>query len=113
MKCEICKKNQASFYEFVPALARQAPVCVACHSRGLVYKSNIFDFLEETFSIQDQESRHTIGKAVCPNCGFEFDDYFETGRFGCVKCYDTFHDKITQIVGEIHGCTHHNGSRPK
>ena len=116
MKCEICKRNQASFYRFIPVLERQAPVCVACLSKMLILKTDVFDYLGDSLAQEyssGTESMRSLGKAVCTNCGFEFDDYFETGRFGCVKCYDVFHDKIVQIVGEIHGRTHHNGSRLK
>lgn len=117
MKCELCRKNTASFYKFVPALAKQVPVCAVCLSRIEGQKTSLVtDFFNEIFDFQNagQNLRtwSRTGAVVCTNCGFEFDDYFEKGRFGCVKCYDVFHDRILGIVGEIHGSTRHNGSRP-
>jgi len=49
---------------------------------------------------------------VCSNCGFEFAEFYETARLGCVKCYDIFHAQLRPLVYKIHGCTRHNGSRP-
>ena len=43
------------------------------------------------------EDRRRGGK-VCPSCGYEFQNYLESGRLGCSKCYDTFHDEIMQEV---------------
>jgi len=37
-------------------------------------------------------------KKCCPSCGFEFENFEDTGVLGCSKCYDTFHD---EIVAEI------------
>ena len=111
MKCEICKRNTASFYKFVPQLGKQAPVCPACLNKttGAPDTRDLFT----VFGTQEiPETHRGLYNVVCPNCGFEFDDYFEMGRFGCVRCYDVFHDKIMRIVTKIHGNTHHNGSRP-
>lgn len=49
---------------------------------------------------------------VCSNCGFEFEEYYDKGRLGCVKCYDVFHEQIRSEVYKIHGSVRHNGSRP-
>jgi len=43
------------------------------------------------------------GNVVCPNCGFQLLNYAETGRFGCSKCYDTFHSEIKRIIHRIEG----------
>jgi|GEM_PF-1960351 len=117
MKCELCKKNQASFYYYVPILQRQAPICVACLTKftqnlksGIVTFDKAMPDLEEFDGDNSRSAKYGI--VVCTNCGFEFDDYFETGRFGCVKCYDVFHKRIEPIVKEIHGSVRHNGSRP-
>jgi len=35
---------------------------------------------------------------VCTSCGYEFKNYLETGRLGCSKCFDVFHDQIMREV---------------
>ena len=50
--------------------------------------------------------------AVCSNCGFEFEEYYELGRLRCVKCYDVFREQLKPLVYKIHGSVRHNGSRP-
>jgi protein arginine kinase activator len=131
MLCEICKKNQATFYRLVPALGKQAPVCVACMSKlstaggksgmsGFTALSG-FDMIEKTLmefqpvftDFYSGGAKAVKANVVCSNCGFEFDDYFEGGRFGCSKCYDVFKDKIVPMVQQIHGSVRHNGSRPQ
>ena len=94
----------------MPALSKQVPVCAACVSKVLIINP---PFCADSVLFDGQfETQPLKFNVVCTNCGFEFDDYFETGRFGCVRCYDVFNEKIFPIVREIHGCTHHNGSRP-
>ena len=63
----------------------------------------------ERYNIFDQSFYKDVrlGAQLCPNCGFEFDEYYESGRFGCVQCYTSFRDKIRHIVREIHGGTRH------
>ena len=33
---------------------------------------------------------------ICPSCGYEFQNFLETGVLGCSKCYDTFRAQISQ-----------------
>lgn len=107
MRCQICEKNSASFYRAVAG--RQIPVCVACVSKsvGGATAGKVMD----NKGVYTME-RAGIGAVICPNCGFEFDDYYQTGRFGCVQCYKIFHTKIKPIVRKIHGTTRHNGGTP-
>ena len=46
---------------------------------------------------------------VCDNCNLKFDDFINTGKFGCAKCYETFERKIDPILKNIHGSNRHIG----
>lgn len=110
MRCQICVKNAASFYRSVAGTGRQVPVCVACLSK---MSGGAFVFTGDLGGKSDVTmERGSIGNVICPNCGFEFEDYFATGRFGCVGCYKVFHSKIKPIVRKIHGTTRHIGGKP-
>jgi protein arginine kinase activator len=40
---------------------------------------------------------------VCPNCGFNFNTFTETGFLGCSKCYDNFKKELEPYINEIGG----------
>jgi protein arginine kinase activator len=113
---------------------KQVPVCVVCFQKSTAVRKNSFEgaisgglFDELTKALTNFQPEHdgavrslrgtdSPGKGqqaarLCSNCGFEFEEYFEKGRFGCVKCYDVFHAQIRSVVYKIHGCVKHNGSR--
>jgi protein arginine kinase activator len=129
MKCEICKKSDASFYRYVATVGRKVPICTACFqktsflSQGPVFADAsplglVEDLTTALMNFQPitefYESETAKGRGVvCPNCGFEFADYYKKGRLGCVNCYDVFSEQITPVVYNLHGCARHNGSRPR
>jgi len=128
MKCEVCKKATATLYRYVGGFDKQVYICAPCfQNAGTIRKGNFSDARsdalldglakalmklrpaeEDYFETQSVKSRGL----VCSNCGFEFEEYYDKGRFGCVKCYDVFHAQIRSVVYKIHGCVRHNGSRP-
>ena len=129
MKCEICNIGVASFYRYVAALGRKVPVCAACQQKiSSPQKSNFYDdfqaaalegFLAKVLmNFKPVHEYYSEGEGIksrgliCSNCGFEFEEFYETGRLGCVKCYDIFRAQLRPLVYKIHGCTQHNGSRP-
>lgn len=50
---------------------------------------------------------------TCSSCGMTYGSYRKTGRVGCSKCYESFKEKITPLVQELHGSTVHVGMSPK
>jgi len=107
---------------------KQIPVCAVCfHKSAAVRKGGfasaqsvalIEELAKALINFQPAQEHYFEGdvpksrRAVCSNCGFEFEEYFKKGRLGCVQCYDVFHEQIRSIVYKIHGCVRHNGSRP-
>jgi protein arginine kinase activator len=127
MRCEVCKKGNASLYRYIAAFAKQVPVCTVCFQKSTAVHKNSFsdvcsvglldglakalmNFQPTHENFSESDTKKSRG-AVCSNCGFEFEEYFEKGRLGCVKCYDVFHSQIRSVVYKIHGCVRHNGSR--
>ena len=45
-----------------------------------------------------EQSMRGKPRVLCPNCGIEFAAYIQTGRLGCSKCYDVFHEQIARQV---------------
>jgi protein arginine kinase activator len=46
-------------------------------------------------------------------CGWMLENFDKTGRFGCPKCYETYLDKLEQLVFPYHGASQHVGKRTK
>ncbi len=51
-------------------------------------------------------------KLVCPNCGLEFHEFTQQGRFGCGACYKAFRSRLEPIMRKIHGNSLHRGRGP-
>jgi len=45
----------------------------------------------------------------CAFCGLSFDDFKETGRLGCPRCYTSFESGLRRLLARIHGADRHVG----
>jgi protein arginine kinase activator len=43
----------------------------------------------------------TLITKICPNCGYEFAEFLETGFLGCSKCYEAFGNELEPYIEEI------------
>lgn len=51
--------------------------------------------------------------ASCPNCGISFNEFRESGRFGCPHDYSEFLTELLPLLENIHEDTQHIGKRPR
>jgi protein arginine kinase activator len=50
---------------------------------------------------------------ACPQCALKLSDFRRSGRVGCEKCYDAFHDILKEVLEKAHtGKTKHVGRGP-
>ena len=49
----------------------------------------------------------------CNKCGLTYDEFTQSGKFGCENCYETFNEKINHLVKNLHGSSMHIGRKPK
>ena len=47
----------------------------------------------------------------CSKCNRSYDDFIETGKFGCDNCYDVFSDNIDSLLKRIQGSNRYIGKR--
>ena len=45
----------------------------------------------------------------CSRCGLTFDNFKESGRLGCPRCYTSFESGLRRLLNRIHGATRHVG----
>ena len=55
----------------------------------------------------------TESPAVCPNCGISFNEFRESGRFGCSQDYTEFMAELLPLLENIHEEVEHKGKRPR
>jgi protein arginine kinase activator len=49
----------------------------------------------------------------CPNCGISFNEFRESGRFGCPHDYTEFLTELLPLLENIHEDTRHIGKKPR
>jgi len=121
MKCQNCGKNEANirYTEIINGSKREIALCSSCAKEigmdsfevpdfPLNFHSILGDFFndyaENTFlpSFQNQAIK-------CKTCGTTYDDFINTGMFGCSDCYDTFSSPIESLLKNLHGTSRHVG----
>lgn len=109
MKCQSCGKKEATvrYIESVNGKKQEMQFCVECAKKlGFVNFSDMFspiftgipEFFD-SFAIQDE--------LKCPNCGYTFEDYTNTGFLGCENCFNTFQNRLDDIFLKLHGKNRH------
>ncbi|MCX7388115.1 MAG: DNA helicase UvrBC [Planctomycetota bacterium] len=51
--------------------------------------------------------------ASCPNCGISFNEFRDSGRFGCSQDYPEFLAELLPLLENIHEGVEHKGKRPR
>ena len=54
-----------------------------------------------------------MDEAKCKNCGMTYNDFIDTGMFGCSECYDVFSNPIDSLLKNLHGTAKHIGRGAK
>lgn len=49
----------------------------------------------------------------CRNCGLTFDQFKESGYFGCADCYQAFRESVRELLLEIERGGRHRGRMPR
>ena len=125
MLCQNCGKNEANFRytQIINGVKKEMNLCEECaHKLGVgeininmpIDFSNFFvDLLNE---YEDSGFMPTLALPKvqkCDKCGLTFDDFIETGKFGCDNCYRAFEQRIDPILKRLHGNSNYVGRSVK
>lgn len=86
MLCENCGKRDATSIYLPPNTNKLKYLCGACYK-----KLNNENELEQ---FAYSQTKKLEGEKVCASCGTTYQEFEETGLFGCSECYKTFYEYI-------------------
>ena len=120
MMCQNCGKNEVTFKytQVINGVKKEMNLCDKC-AKELGLKDINFSmpisfssFLGDFFNDYEESllPNFMSTKALqCKTCGTTFDDFINTGEFGCSECYNLFEDRITPILKNLQGTNKHIG----
>ena len=121
MLCENCKKHEANvmYTQIINGDKKQMHLCEECSEKlgignmdfkmPISFSSFLSDFFEDFENEALLPELNPIKQLTCDSCGMTFEEFMNTGRFGCSNCYDVFENKIDPILKNIHGANRHVG----
>ncbi len=120
MMCQNCGKNEVTFRytQVINGVKKEMNLCDKCarelglkdmnFSMPISFSSFLGDFFNE-YNDDLLPSFMTTQALQCKNCGTMFDDFMNSGEFGCSECYNLFEDRITPILKNLQGANKHIG----
>lgn len=124
MLCQNCGENEANvrYTQIINGVKKEMALCEKCSKElGITNMNfnmpiNLSSFLGEFFGDTGNSVLPGFTKTeelICDQCGMTYDDFINTGKFGCSNCYDTFGDRINPILKNLQGAEHHVGRKSK
>ncbi len=115
MMCENCGERPAVIHlvQMVEGSKTETHLCDVCAAEQGVMtdaklaKSPLGDFLASL----GKADQATALDLACPTCGATLNNFRETGRLGCARCYDTFEPHLRDLLRRLHGSAVHSGER--
>ncbi len=117
MKCERCKKNDATIHlsEIVKDVKSEVHLCEYCarevglNTRGPGFSFSLPEML--TFFNVDDLVDYNDGQ-VCSTCGCSFPEYKREGKLGCPDCYIYLEKHVEGIISDYYGEKKYSGKLP-
>lgn len=117
MKCQNCGKNEASvsYTEIINGKKTHVVLCEKCANAMNIGVNMNFDFdfndifgtfFSEPSFIKTLEKPETL---ICDKCKLSYDEFANTGMFGCENCYNVFSNRLDNVLPRLHGAKRHVG----
>ena len=88
MLCQNCSKKDATSIFLPPNQTKLMYLCGACYK---ILNNNV-----ELENLAAQQAQNLNIEENCRFCGLKYNDFKNSGLFGCAECYNTFSDYINQ-----------------
>jgi protein arginine kinase activator len=128
MLCDKCHKREAKIYytEITNGEKKEQHLCEECATEYTSFQLESVGFNKE-ISIGDLLSsilgNYNIGQTVkqqnisldikCNTCGMTYEEFQNTGKFGCADCYKSFGKALEKNLKQIQGFDTHVGKKPQ
>lgn len=118
--CSACQKNPATIVLMDldgGSVSSQQHLCSPCAEKlGVVQPKAPMkmtaDLLEDLLgSVQGKAARQRKD-AGCPGCSMSPQQFKNSGRLGCPRCYETFRDDLVPLLQRVHESSQHKGRLP-
>jgi len=122
MLCENCKKREANvkYTQIVNGIKKEIMLCEKCSKElgignlGFNMPINFSNFFGEFLNDYNDGFMPLLTKSKkvqCDKCNMTYDDFVNTGKFGCSNCYTVFEDEIDPILKRLHGGNRYIGRK--
>jgi protein arginine kinase activator len=127
MLCDICHKNPATIHiqEIINNEKKSLHICPECAAEKsqndpLLKGFNLAEMLYNLsgqvelpdINVSESDIEESQIMLVCPECGWDTTKFRRTGRLGCCKCYEVFHNILTTALENMHRGKLHVGKKP-
>ena len=125
MLCQNCGKNEVNFRytQIINGVKKEMALCDKCaKSLGLEsldfnmpinFSNFLGDFLNVAADADILPSFTKTGVLQCNECGMTYNEFVDTGKFGCKYCYDIFANVLDPVLKNIHASSNHVGRRSR
>ena len=115
MKCDICKDNEATIHSirYINGEITESHICEECAKREITQSwSGVDTGLKDQNTFLKDLINRDENDTVCPECGFKFSDFKNTGYLGCPSCYSHFKKLVLPAIKRVQGSDRHTGRVP-
>lgn len=118
MNCDHCDQP-ASIHltELHNGKLRSLNLCESCAKKNHSLNKSInpvglADLLSGISNKTPSSKRNQPFAKQCEQCGLQFEELQQEGKFGCAECYPTFQRALGDMLRGIHGTEKHKGKKP-
>jgi len=124
MKCSNCGKQEANFIytESINGIKKEIRLCTDCANKlgfldmqlsmpNLDFSNFFGEFLNEYDTLMPSIFSDRVKVLKCNECGMDYEEFLNTGGFGCSNCYEVFQEKIEPLLKQLHGDTKYLGKK--
>ena len=120
--CQNCGKNEANFKytQIINGVKKEVTLCSGCARKlgidNMDIPINFTSFLGDFFNDYAESSllpTFRTNEVKCKTCNMSYNDFINTGMFGCSDCYDVFGGPIDSLLKNLHGTSKHIGRKVK
>lgn len=126
MKCGNCGNNEANvrYTQIINGVKKEMHLCEECSRKlgigadlNFNMSMDIPSFFGEIFDEYNNlsllPSLGTLKEEKCNTCGMTYEEFANTGKFGCQECYDIFSYRLDPILKSIQGNNRHIGRKAR